>query len=335
MNYTIYVTLSGENKIARLTMDPESGDLERNYDTATGAGPAPLCMDPQQQYLYAGNRSAREIATFRIDRNTGELSHLGSVALEADPCCLATDKTGRFLLSAYYGAGIVAVHPIDGNGLAHGPPIEWRDTARKAHFIETDATNQFAFVPHVGESNAIFQFRFDESTGRLTPNAVPKIEGDKGQGPRHLVFHPSQEVVYSDNEQSSSVTAYRFETEAGTLEPFQTLSTLPEDFAGENSNAQIHIHPTGKFLYASNRGHNSIACFRIDAATSEISSLGQQPTESVPRAFNLDPDGNFLFAAGLETGRLASYRILPNGSLKPLRVYEVGRSPMWVLPVKL
>ena len=335
MNYIIYVTLSGEDKILRLTMDPETGHLERIDDTATGAGPAPLCMDPEHRRLYVANRPANELATFRVDRSTGELTHQGTTGLDADPCYLATDNTGRFLLAAYYGAGKVTVHPIDENGLPHGPPIESIETARKAHFIETDASNRFALVPHVGESNAIFQYHFDESTGRLTPNAVPKVEGDKGQGPRHLVFHPTQEVVYSDNEQSSSVTAYRFQREAGTLEAFQTLSTLPEDFAGENSNAQIRIHPTGKFLYASNRGHDSIACFHIDSATGTLSSLGQQPTESVPRAFNLDPDGNFLFASGLETGRLASCRILTNGRLEPLRVYEVGRSPMWVLPVKL
>ena len=335
MNYTIYVALSGEDKIARFTMDPETGHLERNYDTATGAGPAPLCMDPEHRHLYAANRRANELATFRVDRSTGELTHQGSTGLKADPCYLATDNTGRFLLAAYYGAGKVTVHPIDDDGLAHGSPIESIETARKAHFIETDSSNRFAFVPHVGESNAIFQFHFEESTGRLTPNAVPKVEGDKGQGPRHLVFHPTQEVVYSDNEQSSSVTAYRFQTEAGTLEAFQTLSTLPEDFAGENSNAQIRIHPTGNFLYASNRGHNSIACFRIDPELGTLSLLGQQPTESVPRAFNLDPDGNFLFAAGLETGRLASFRILTYGRLEQLRVTEVGQSPMWVLPVKL
>ena len=333
MNHHLYISLSGEDKIARFIMDPATGDLQRASDTPSRAGPAPLCMDPPQSRLYVGNRASRQVATFHVDRGTGELTPLGSVGLPADPCYLATDKTGRFLLSAHYGAGIAAVHPIDDNGLVCEPPVEWRQTAPKAHWMETDASNRFAFVPHVGESNAIFQFFFDENTGRLAPNVVPRVAGKPGQGPRHLVFHPNRDYVYGDNEQGSSVTAYRFNTEAGLLEPFQTLSTLPRDCTVENSTAQIHIHPHGRFLYVSNRGHDSIACFAVDPRNGALSSLGQEPTEKTPRAFNLDPEGRFLFAAGLDSGRLASFRIGPDGRLAPLRISDLGEGPMWVLPV--
>ena len=199
--------------------------------------------------------------------------------------------------------------------------------------METDASNRFAFVPHVGEANAIFQFRFDEDTGRLTPNAPARVAGGAGQGPRHLAFHPKKKIVYADNEQGSSVTAYRFDSEVGLLEPFQSLSTLPEDFTGENSTAQIHIHPEGRFLYVSNRGHDSIACFATDPRTGALTSLGQQPTEKTPRAFNLDPQGRFLFAAGLDSGRLAVYRIGLDGMLEPIDISDLGHGPMWVLPV--
>ena len=333
MNHYLYVSLSGEDKIARFILDPATGDLDRLGDTRSSAGPAPLCTDLRQERLYVGNRASRQIATFHVDRVTGELIPLGSVGLLADPCYLATDKTGRFLLSAHYGAGIAAVHPIDDNGLVRDPPVEWRQTAPKAHWMETDASNRFAFVPHVGQSNAIFQFRFDENTGRLTPNTPPRVAGGAGQGPRHLAFHPKQSIVYGDNEQGSSVTAYRFDAETGLLEPFQTLSTLPKEFSGENSTAQIHIHPEGRFLYVSNRGHDSIACFAADPQTGALSSLGQEPSEKTPRAFNLDPGGRFLFAAGLDTGRLASYRIGPDGRLESLRIFVLGQGPMWVLPI--
>lgn len=335
MNLHIYISLSGEDKIARFIMDPTTGDLSRAGDTHSASGPAPLCMDPRQKRLYVGNRASRQVTTFHVDRGTGELTSLGSVGFLADPCYLATDKTGRFLFSAHFGAGVAAVHPIDDNGLVGESPVEWRHTAPKAHWMETDASNRFAFVPHVGKSNAIFQFRFHENTGRLTPNTPPRVSGEAGQGPRHLVFHPNREIIYGDNEQGSSVTAYRFDAETGLLEPFQTLSTLPEDFSGENTTAQIRIHPDGRFLYVSNRGHDSIACFATDPRTGALKSLGQQPTEKMPRAFNLDPEGRFLFAAGLDSGRLSSYRISSDGRLELPRTFALGQGPMWVLPIIL
>ena len=337
MTHYVYIAVSGEKKVLLFAMDPGSGKLTLKQDIDLGGGPSPMCMDPHQEYLYIGLGAddATLVASFRIDLDTGGLTRIGTVELEAPACYLATDNTGNFLFAAYYGAGIVTVHPIGDHGAAHGPAVDRHETAPRAHYIETDATNRYAFVPHVAESNAIFQFHFDENSGKLSPNAIPKVDGGPGQGPRHLAFHPNKDIVYADNEQESSVTVYRFNTSNGTLAPDQTLSTLPDEgFDGENSNAQIRIHPTGKAVYASNRGHDSIAIFAIDPDSGAISSLGQQKTESVPRPFNLDPDGNFLFAGGQATGRVASYRIDGQGSLEPLEVYEVGKSPSWVLPVK-
>ncbi len=154
-------------------------------------------------------------------------------------------------------------------------------------------------------------------------------------GPRHFCFHPSLDVLYFSNEQGCSVTAYRLDRSRGTLTPFQTISTLPEGYKGENTCSQIRMAPSGRFLYAPNRGHNSIACFSVDAS-GRLTSLGQTPTERVPRVFNIDPQGRFLYAAGLESGRMASYRIDgTTGKLQPLEVYEVGKAPMWVLILSL
>ena len=177
---------------------------------------------------------------------------------------------------------------------------------------------------------------FDEETGHLTPNQTPTVEPSVQEGPRHVVFHPQKDILYFVNEQGGSVTAYHLDTDSGTLEEFQRLSTLPGDFEGENSCAQIHITPSGKYLYASNRGHDSIACFAIDEGTGQLSRLGQQPTEGMPRAFNLDPQGKFLYAGGLKTGQLASYCVdRGTGNLQPLETYKVGTSPMWVLILDL
>lgn len=331
MTHYAYIAIGGENKLLIYEMDTETGTLTPLDEVALSGAPGPLAFDPQQQFLYAGLRSTREIASFRIDADSGRLTPIGTVSLDADPCYMSTDRRGRFLLSAYYGAGQVTVHPIGEDGDVGGSAIVSLPTAEHAHCIQTDASNRFAFVPHTAEPNRIFQFEFDEETGVLTPNAEPKVIPEEGVGPRHFVFHPAQDVLYFSNEQGSSVTAYRFNSATGTLTPFQTLSTLPAGYDGENTGAQIHIHPSRRFLYASNRGHDSIACFAIDPNSGELTARGHQPTEPIPRVFNLDPAGRFLFAAGQGSGRLAAYRIDgETGSLQPMTVYPVGERPMWV-----
>ncbi len=330
----VYVAVQGEDRILTFAMDPGTGKLRPQGETAAAGGPAPLAVDPGHRFLHAGLRSGKQMASFRVDPATGGLSRVGTISLDADPCYIATDRTGRFLLSAYYGAGKVAVHAIHEDGTLSGTPVDTHATAEHAHCIQADASNRFAFVPHTVKPNAIYQFRFDEGTGKLTPNPVPRVTPDGPDGPRHFEMHPTRDVFYVSNEQGCSVTAYHFDRSTGTLKAFQTLSTLPEGWDGKNTCAQIHIAPSGKFLYVSNRGHHSIACYSTDEATGRLTSQGQQVTEPTPRAFNVDPTGNFLFAAGLDSGRLAAYRIHPaTGRLTPLETYEVGKTPMWVLPV--
>jgi len=335
MPYYMYVSISGEDKVLVFTVDPETGRLESQGDVTVTGSPAPLAIDPGRRFLYVGRRSAREISSYQIDWSTGELSLIGTAPLKADTCYLATDRKGRFLLSAYYSAGNVAVHPISDDGAVGSTPVEWLDTARGAHSMQTDPSNKFAFVPHIAAPtgpNVILQFKFSEATGRLTPNSPHRVIPKEGAGPRHFCFHPSLDILYFSNEQGCSVTAYRFNSLVGTLSAFQMVSTLPDDYKGRNTCAQIQISPTGRFLYAPNRGHNSIACFSVDAYTGRLTPIGQVPTEAVPRAFSLDPEGNFLFAAGLESGRLVSYRVNGDtGELEPLETYAIGKAPMWVL----
>jgi 6-phosphogluconolactonase len=336
MSYFLYVASAGEDRISIWEMDRGTGDLAFLENVALAGGPSPLAVDPGQQFMYAGLRATREMASLHVDRATGHLSLLARIPLEFDPCYLALDRTGRFLLSAYYAAGMVGVHAIGPDGVAQNPPIEWRTTLPKAHSMQTDRSNRFAFVPHVGESNTILQFRFDAHTGHLTPNAVPSVVPEPGAGPRHYCFHPTLDVLYFSNEQGCSVTAYRLDPATGTLAAFQTVPTLPEGTTVPNTCAQIQIAPSGRFLYAPNRGHNSIACFQVDPKTGHLSAAGHQPTEPVPRALTVDPSGHFVYAAGLDSGRLAAYRIDErSGTLWPLRIYEVGARPMWVLALDL
>lgn len=327
----VYISLPSAAKIACYAQDPDTGKLSLLRDTALPGGAAPLAVDHAQRCLYAALGSS-QIASFAIEPQSGELKPLNLLALSAVPCFLSLDQTGRFLLSAYYSAGAAAVHPLEPDGSVGEVPAVWLSTAPCAHAILTDPSNRFAFVPHVAQNNVIFQFLFDEKTGRLEPNRVSKVKPLPGAGPRHYVFHPTLPVVYFDNEQGSSVTAYHLDGQ-GNLSPFQTLSTLPEGFSRENSCAHIAIHPSGRFLYTANRGHDSIAGFALDSQ-GKMSSLGQQATEKTPTHFAFDGQGRFLYAAGQGGDRLASYRVDPqSGRLSPLEAYTVGTNPYWVLPI--
>ncbi len=331
----VYVSIAGEKRIAIYDVNPATGELAHRTNVSTPGEPGSLATNPKNHFLFGSMRSTGDLMSFRLDPANGNLHALSRVPAGADPAFVATDRTGAFLLSAYYQAGKVEVHRIGPDGRLSNKPVISVKTDEKAHAIQTEASNRFAFVPHTGP-NAIFQFLFDEKSGRLTPNRVPKVETGAHTGPRHLAFHPQLDVVYFDNEQGSSVTAFRLNREQGTLAAFQTLSTRPADFPKQNSCADLEISPSGKFLYAANRGHDSLAGFAVDAATGGLTSLGQTPTEATPRSFNITPDGKFLYAAGQSSGKLAAYRLDPKtGALFRFATYAVGERPWWVLAVEL
>ena len=350
MPYYMYVALQDDDKIAVFTMDAETGKLTPKAQVPVSGGPSLLTISPDRKVLYVGHRGVPEISSWRIDPDTGWLKRNGTVSPEVAPAFLSTDRKGRYLLSSYYQSGHAAVHPIGDDGAVGDPPIEWLATATGAHAMQTDPSNKFAFVPHIARlndnvlepvreaygPNAIFQFRFDENTGHLTPNSPLRVEPAERLGPRHYCFHPTQNIVYFSNEQGCSVTGYRLNTSTGTLTAFQTITTLPDGYTGRNTCSQIQISSSGKFLYVPNRGHNSIAGFSVAPSTGRLTAIGRVSTEAVPSAFSLDPEGNFLFAAGSASGRLASYRINGDtGGLTPLETYSVGKRPMSVLVTSL
>ncbi|MDE0682384.1 MAG: beta-propeller fold lactonase family protein, partial [Candidatus Poribacteria bacterium] len=263
MQTHVYLSIAGENRIAIYTFDVSNGDIELQENINVTGSPGPLALSPCGNYLYAGLRSSREIASFRIDEETKHLSHLRTISLDADTCYIATDKTGSFLLSAYYGAGKVTVHAIGEDKTVQGETLQTVETDIHAHCVETDASNRYAFVPHTNPRNAIYQFHFDEKTGTLTQNIVGNLNPGAPIGPRHFCFHPNKPILYFSNENGSSVSAYTLQEggdHPGILADLQEdLSTLPADFEADNTCAQIHIDPQGLFLYVSNRGHDSIA----------------------------------------------------------------------------
>jgi 6-phosphogluconolactonase len=344
------VCLQDEDKIAAFTMDAATGQLAPQATVPVAGGPSVLALSLDRRVLYVGQRGQPALSSFRIDPTTGALTPQGTVASTHAPTFLAPDRTGQFLLSAFYQGGYAAVYPLGADGTVGAPPCDTLTTAMGAHAIQTDPSNQFAFVPHIARfndnvleplrestgPNAIWQLRFDAQTGRLSPNTPLQVEPATRLGPRHYCFHPTLPVVYFSNEQGCSVTAYRLDPATGTLSALQTLTTLPEGFTARNTCSQIHLTPSGQFLYVGNRGHNSLAGFAVDAATGQLTALEHVATEAVPSAFGLDPTGQFVFAAGTASGRLASYRLHgETGALTPLTTYAVGQRPAAVLATQL
>jgi 6-phosphogluconolactonase len=330
----VYVSVAAEKRIAVYQMDRATGKLTHRGDAKLDGEPGALAVDPGRRSLFAALRAEGKLASFRINPSTGTLTHLSTVPAGPDPAHLSTDAAGRYLLAAYYVDAKVTVHAIGKDGALGEKPLQSIPTADKAHAIVPDPSGGYVFVPHTGP-DAIFQFAFDAKTGQLTANEPAKLTTPKGTGPRHLAFHPSKPIAYVANEQGGSVTAYALEPKAGTLSPLQTVPTLPKEFKGTNACAEIRVHPSGKFLYVSNRGHDSIASFALDEE-GKVSAIGQEPTERTPRSFDLDPAGKYLFAAGESSGKLTAYSVDgKSGRLKVLETYEVGKMPWWVLAVDL
>lgn len=330
----MYVALQEDDKISVLTVDPQTGKLTPQVEVPVPGGPFTLAISPDRKFLYAGCRGTPQLFSFEIDQTNGGLTQNGSIPLESWPVFVATDRKGMFVLSAYYQGAHVGVHPISEDGSVGGKPIEWLETATGAHAMQTDSTNSYAFVPHIAGNgpNAIFQFKFDENTGRLTPNSPFKVEPEEFLGPRHFCFHPFLDVLYFSNEQDCSVTAYRLDTAVGTLSAFQTITTLPpEGYAERNTCSQIQVSTSGKFLYAPNRGHDSIACFLIDTATGELTTNGIVASEPRPNALCLGPQDKFLYSAGQDSGRMATFSVNPeSGELTLLETSPLGNGPGWV-----
>jgi len=349
MPSALYVCLQDEDKVVAFGLEDRTGQLTRQAEVPAAGGPSVLAISPDRRVLYAGHRAVPAISSFRIDYGTGALTPQRTVSAEHAPTFLATDRTGRFLLSAYYQGGYAAVHPLGTDGSVGAPSLDRLDTAAGAHAIQTDRSNRFAFVPHIARlndnvleplrenhgPNVIFQLKFDAQSGRLTTNSPLRVEPPERLGPRHYCFHPTQDIAYFSNEQGCSVTAYRLDRATGTLSAVQTVTSLPDGYTARNTCSQIHMTPSGRFLFVGNRGHNSIAGFAVDA-TGRLSPIGHTSTEPVPTAFSLDPEGHFVFAAGSASGRLAAYRIDDaTGALTLLATQAVGQRPQAVLATRL
>jgi 6-phosphogluconolactonase len=313
-----------------LELDTNSGALGRPRLVGETENPSFLALHPTGKYLYAVNEVDQGgVSAFAIDANSGKLTFLNRQSSQGSgPCHLVVDRAGKNVLVATYGSGTLAVLPIEADG--HLRPSSSsvqhkgssanpeRQEGPHAHSINLDAANHFAVAADLG-LDKVLVYRFDPSQGTLTPNDPPFTSVAPGAGPRHFAFHPDGRHAYVINEMQSTVTAFDYDPERGTLAELQTITTLPRDYADKNFTAEGQVHPSGKFLYGSNRGHDSIAIFTIDARTGRLEPVGHQSTYGkTPRHFGIDPSGRFLLAANQDSNTLVVFRIDPqSGRLQP------------------
>lgn len=328
----VYVGTYGD-RIYIYELDEAAGTLTPRGSVVAGTNPSFLAFHPTEPRLYAvREKSPGEVAAFALDPTDGSLSFLDARGSGGNgPAHVSVDRTGKVVLAANYGSGTVAVLPLDENGdLSAATDVETPGV--NAHQIVTDPSNAFVFVPCKG-SDHIAQFTLDTQNGALSPNAVPTASAAAGAGPRHLAFHPSQNFAYVINELNDTVSAYAFDTSTGRLTFIETKGTLPAGVSGQsNTTADVHVHPNGRFLYGSNRGHDSIAIFSIDPTTGRLTLIGHQSTGgATPRNFTLNAEGSLMLVANQGSGTIHAFRIdAQTGALTALGEVASVSSPVFV-----
>ena len=320
-------TSRGAEGIYTFAFDPATGALTP-VDVTTGIeNPTFLALDPQQRCLYAvsevgtaDGQPSGAVVAFSIEPQTGRLSLLNHALTGGKgPCHVCVDQTGQAVLAANYQSGSACVLPrLDDGRLGTATEViqhqgssvnPRRQRGPHAHSVTLSPDNRYAFVCDLG-IDKIMIYRLDPARGKLTPNDEPWVETHGGAGPRHFAFHPTGDYAYVIDELDSTMIVFAYDRAQGTLERVQTISTLPEGFQGTNYCADVHVGPSGRFLYGSNRGHDSIASFEIDPATGELSPVGHQHTGGkTPRNFAIDPTGSFLLAANQDTNNLVTFRL--------------------------
>jgi 6-phosphogluconolactonase len=298
--------------------------------------PSFLAIDPTGRFLYAVNElekykgeASGSISAFAIDKKSGKLSLLNEVSSRGtDPCHVSLDKSGKYVLLANYGSGSVATFPVLKDGrlgeaatfvrhTGSGPDRD-RQEGPHAHWIGVTPDNRFAMAADLG-IDRVLVYRFNDKSGTLSANDPPFEKLEPGSGPRHLDFHPNGRFVYVLSELQSKINVFSYNLQQGALRPLQSVETVPEQFSGTNYPAEIKVHPNGKVLFASNRGHDSIAVFSIDQKKGTLSLVGQFSTQGKkPRNFEIDPSGSHLFVANQENGNIVIFEIdQATGKLTP------------------
>lgn len=319
--YTGAYTKSSDEGINIFKLKTETGELQ-HLNTVTGiSNPSFLAIDPQNKYLYAVNeisdyqgRKSGAVTAFSIDHKNYSLKLLNQRASFGEsPCYVQVDKSGKSLMVANYGGGNITIYPIlEGGQIGEASKVidhnnEQTDENAHAHCIIPDPENNFALAVDLGVDK-IFIYKLDPGKAMLTPHS--SLAFKDGAGPRHVTFHPNKKYAYCINELNSTVSALKFDKTKGTLTELQTITTLPKEYKGDNSCADIHVSPDGRFLYGSNRGHNSIVIYSIDQTTGQLTHVDHASTlGDWPRNFSIDPTGKVLLVAHQKSNDIFTFFI--------------------------
>jgi 6-phosphogluconolactonase len=337
--YLVYVgTYTGEHSqgIHAFRLDADTGLVESLGLAAETPNPTFLALHPNGKYLYAANEIGKfrgqpggAVTAFAIDTATGRLRELSQGSTRGGgPCHLVVDRTGRQVLVANYGGGSVASLPVGSDGRVGEPSAFFQHTGGSvnpsrqkephAHSINLAPDSRYAFAADLG-TDRIYRYGFDPARGLTGPAAADSVQQPPGSGPRHFAFHPSGKFAYAINELLSTVSAFRYDPAGGQLKPVGLVSTLPAGFTGNNSTAEVVVHPGGKFVYGSNRGHNSLAIFRADPASGALTPVGHHPSGGkTPRNFNFDPTGRWAWIANQDSHTVTIHRVdLTTGLMTP------------------
>jgi 6-phosphogluconolactonase len=336
--YLMYVGTytRGESKgIYAYRFDSATGKLTSLGLAAETPNPSFLAIHPNGKYLYSvselpagsGDKGGA-VSSFAIDHASGKLKFLNRQPSQGGgPCHLNLDSNGKSIVVVNYGTGSTTALPVKSDGslgepastIQHeGSSVTDRQKGPHAHSVNIAKSNRYAVVADLG-LDRVLVYRLDPAAARITPNDPPFATVKPGSGPRHFNFHPSQKYAYVINELASTVTAFRYDARRGALSEIQTISTLPQGFSGSNTTAEVLVHPSGRFLYGSNRGHNSIAIFTIDSGSGRLTHAGNESTQGeIPRNFAIDPTGGFLLAENQNSNSIVVFRIDPkSGKLTP------------------
>ncbi len=319
-------TRQNSKGIYAFRFDSGTGKLSAIGLAAATSNPSYLAVHPSHRFLYAANeddtfqgKPTGAVSAFAIDASTGKLKLLNQVSSGGPgPCHLAVDRSGKWLVVANYNGGSVAAIALNPDGslgkqtafVQHrGSSVNpQRQAGPHAHFIDFAPGGRFVLSADLG-LDQVLTYRFD-GQGGLTPADPPFAKVDPGSGPRHLAFQPDGKFVYLANEMAATVTAFAYDSANGSLKQLQTISMLPKDYTGPKSAAEIAVHPSGRFLYASNRGHDSIAVFAIDPGKGTLTAIEHVPTQGkTPRNFAIDPTGTYLLAANQDSASVVVFRI--------------------------
>ena len=326
-----YTSQEGSKGIYRSTLDTETGQLSPAVLVLEASSPSFLEIAPNGRFLYAVCESGRvgTVMACAIDAQTGGLTLLNAQSSQGSgPCHVNVDHTGRNVLVANYGSGSAAVLPIESDGRlgeataavqhAGSSVNRRRQQGPHAHSINVSADDRFAYVADLG-IDKIMIYKLDGEAGTLTPNDPAYVKLEPGAGPRHFTFAPDGRHAYVINELNGTVTAFAYDKVTGALTEVQTVPTLPNDFDGQSTCAEIRVHPNGRFLYGSNRGHDSIAVYQIDSVTGKLTFVEHETADiKTPRNFNIDPTGAFCLVANMDGASVVVFRVdRKTGALEP------------------